>query len=137
MRLLVLYVTIFSFVQFLRPLFAQNGQGKSTLAQLILGALTPTTGTITRHPLLKIGYFSQHSVESLSSVPPTTTALQYFLSSLTARGESVDEPEARACLGEFGLGGRIATDAPLKMLSGGQKVRLAIAVIVFRPPSLL
>ncbi|KAL0956788.1 hypothetical protein HGRIS_002907 [Hohenbuehelia grisea] len=98
-----------------------NGQGKSTLAKLIMGELSPTKGTIVRHPLLKIGYFSQHSVEDLSG-NVQTTALQHFLDYFEQRGEKVAESEARACLGSFGLGGKIASDTPLRVLSGGQKV---------------
>ncbi|KAJ7437118.1 P-loop containing nucleoside triphosphate hydrolase protein [Mycena galericulata] len=121
-----------------------NGQGKSTLAKLIMGTLKPTKGTITRHPLLKIGYFSQHSVEELSSSTLTrsisdgpVTALSYFMEYFEAKGETVVEQDARKCLGSFGLQGKIASDTPLSQLSGGQKVRLAIALIVFKPPPLL
>ncbi|GAA5882378.1 hypothetical protein JCM3774_004325 [Rhodotorula dairenensis] len=113
-----------------------NGQGKSTLAKLIMGELAPTRGSIIRHPLLKIGYFSQHSVEDLS-VAGNTTALAYFLEQFQARGMQVEEQAVRACLGSFGLGGRLASDVPLSQLSGGQKVRLAFALIVFHPPPLL
>jgi len=114
-----------------------NGQGKSTVAKLILGVLTPTKGSVTRHPLLKIGYFSQHTVEELTKDGTKTTALAYFLKYYETRGEAVVESEARACLGTFGLGGKLASETPLTALSGGQKVRLAIALIIFRPPSLL
>jgi ABC-type multidrug transport system fused ATPase/permease subunit len=41
-----------------------NGQGKSTIAKLIMGTLKPTKGNIVRHPLLKIGYFSQYSLQA-------------------------------------------------------------------------
>ncbi len=43
----------------------------------------------------------------------------------------------RACLGSFGLQGKTAAETPLGLLSGGQKVRLALALIVFRPPPML
>ena len=107
-----------------------NGQGKSTLAKLILGTLLPLKGTITRHPALKIGYFSQHSVEELSAGPSVTpssptaappTALTYFMEHFA--GENVVEQDARACLGSFGLQGKVASDTPLVLLSGGQKVQ--------------
>ncbi|KAF7302027.1 Iron complex transport system ATP-binding protein [Mycena indigotica] len=119
-----------------------NGQGKSTIAKLIMGKLQPTKGTITRHPLLKIGYFSQHSVEELST-PQTfnslgpVTALSYFMRHFEDKGEKVIEQDARRCLGSFGLQGKVASDTPLVQLSGGQKVRLALALIVFIPPPLL
>ncbi|SCV69181.1 BQ2448_2201 [Microbotryum intermedium] len=124
-----------------------NGQGKSTVAKLIMGALKPTKGKIERHPLLKIGYFSQHSVEELTLAQKTqalslstggpVTALSYFLDHFKAKGENVLEQEVRACLGSFGLQGKTASDTPLGQLSGGQLVRLAIALIVYHPPPLL
>ncbi|KAF7332392.1 Iron complex transport system ATP-binding protein [Mycena kentingensis (nom. inval.)] len=118
-----------------------NGQGKSTIAKLIMGTLKPTKGSITRHPLLKIGHFSQHSVEELSAPQPSIdgpiTALSYFIRHFEQKGEKVAEQDARKCLGSFGLQGRIASDTPLIQLSGGQKVRLAIALIVYIPPPLL
>ncbi|KAJ7639258.1 P-loop containing nucleoside triphosphate hydrolase protein [Roridomyces roridus] len=104
-----------------------NGQGKSTLAKLIMGMLKPTKGTITRHPLLKIANGDAGPV----------TALSYFMDHFEAKGEAVVEQDARKCLGSFGLQGKIASDTPLAQLSGGQKVRLAIALIVFVPPPLL
>ncbi|KAM0747556.1 P-loop containing nucleoside triphosphate hydrolase protein [Meredithblackwellia eburnea MCA 4105] len=130
-------------------LIGANGQGKSTIAKLILGTLQPSSGTITRHPLLTIGYFSQHSVEELSSLPllsnlsledgtrAPTTALSHFVQHFEEKGEKVTEQEARACLGSFGLQGKIASETPLGKLSGGQKVRLALALLVFHPPALL
>ncbi|SCZ97244.1 BZ3500_MvSof-1268-A1-R1_Chr4-2g07084 [Microbotryum saponariae] len=124
-----------------------NGQGKSTLAKLIMGELKPTKGKIERHTSLKIGYFSQHSVEELTLAQKTQglslstggpmTALSYFLDHFKAKGETVLEQEVRACLGSFGLQGKTASDTPLGQLSGGQLVRLAIALIIYHPPPLL
>ncbi|GAA5910406.1 ABC-F family ATP-binding cassette domain-containing protein [Sporobolomyces salmoneus] len=120
-----------------------NGNGKSTLAKLIVGELTPTKGKIVRHPLARIGYFGQHSVEELTNGKSTTedgkpiTALSSFLDYFESKGETVAESEARSCLGSFGLPGRVASDTPISQLSGGQKVRLALARLVYRPPHLL
>lgn len=114
-------------------LVGANGNGKSTLAKLMMGELKPTKGTITRHPSLppsKIGYFSQHSVENLSmpisndsqdrSTP--VTALSYFIDHFEARGETLEPQVVFQCLGSFGLQGKVASETPLAQLSGGQKV---------------
>jgi ATPase subunit of ABC transporter with duplicated ATPase domains len=62
------------------------------------------------------------------------TALSDLL--VTAAGE-MTEQEARATLGSLGLPGRIASDVPVAALSGGQKVRLALAKLIYSPPHLL
>lgn len=115
-------------------LIGANGQGKTTLAKLIVGELQPTKGKIVRHPLLRIGYFSQHSVENLSlplaslSLNRTpVTALSYFLDHFEAKGEKVLEQEARALLGSLGLQGDTAARTPLAQLSGGQKVSQSLS----------
>lgn len=79
-----------------------------------------------RHPSLKIGYFTQHSVEELSNESlKTTTALKYFLDHFDKLGDPIQDPEARACLGTLGLSGKVASDTPLAALSGGQKVSVS------------
>ncbi|KAI0343208.1 P-loop containing nucleoside triphosphate hydrolase protein [Trametopsis cervina] len=113
-----------------------NGHGKSTLAKLILGELVPTKGTIVRHPLMKIGYFSQHAVEELTG-EFKQTALSYFLDHFSRKGEQITEPDARRSLAGLGLAGRTISETPISALSGGQKVRLAFALIVHTRPSLL
>lgn len=65
----------------------------------MMGEIKPTKGKITLHPLMKIGYFAQHSVEELSKVKEgtkgTMTALRYFLEwFLEKEGEVVKEQEA-------------------------------------------
>ena len=102
----------------------QNGQGKSTIANLILQQLKPTAGNVQHHPLLRIGHYSQHSVEEIakSVQGKKTTALQYFMSYFGDRGDKVEESEAMECLGCLGLRGRIASATPVEGLSGGQKV---------------
>lgn len=88
-----------------------------------MGELTPTKGVIVRHPSLKIGYFTQHSVEELSNESlKITTALKYFLDHFDKLGDTVQDSEARACLGTLGLSGKVASETPLAALSGGQKV---------------
>jgi ATP-binding cassette subfamily F protein 3 len=103
------------------------------------GALPPSKGTISRHAQLTIGHFSQHSVEALSALPSasSTTALAHFIKYFAEKSEIVEEQEARACLGAMGLQGPTAAQVSITNLSGGQKVRLALALIIFKPPQLL
>jgi ATP-binding cassette subfamily F protein 3 len=105
----------------------------------MVGTLPCSRGTITRHPQLTIGHFSQHSVEELSSLADagTTTALAHLTQHFAAKGEVIEEQDARACLGSLGLQGPLAAQVPISALSGGQKVRLALALLVYKPPQLL
>lgn len=51
-----------------RSLTAQNGKGKSTIAKAVVGELSPLKGSVTRHPALKVGYFTQVSVARLNEL---------------------------------------------------------------------
>ncbi|KAH7341316.1 P-loop containing nucleoside triphosphate hydrolase protein [Rhizoctonia solani] len=119
-------------------LVGKNGEGKSTLVKLLIGQLKPTKGVVERHPRLRIGYYSQHSVEELTDPKVgVITSVTHFIEELKNRHEiSIDDGTARGFLGSFGLQGRIATN-PINTLSGGQKVRLALALIVYPAPDLL
>lgn len=101
-----------------------NGCGKSTLIKIISEIIKPIKGTVGRHPRLRLGYYSQHSVEELPGlVEPTTTALAM----LTAEaGDHMMEGDIRGLLGSLGLSGRVVSDVPIKKLSGGQLVYLAL-----------
>ncbi|KAF2670340.1 ABC transporter ATP-binding protein uup-1 [Microthyrium microscopicum] len=112
-----------------------NGSGKSTLVQLLDGTTTPTTGTVTRHPRVKIARFNQHVVEELAAIGqanPALTALQHLMEL-----SQLPEKDVRGCLGSLGLQGSVVSDVPLQRLSGGQKVRVALAKLVYSPPHLL
>ncbi|KAJ4403173.1 hypothetical protein N0V91_006749 [Didymella pomorum] len=114
-----------------------NGSGKTTLVALIAGGLVPTSGTISRHARVKIGRFSQQSVEEITAVAssdPKLTALRYVME---AEGTEMEEKEARQVLGSLGLHGQTVSDVPLFLLSGGQKVRVALAKLLWPPPQLL
>ncbi|KAF2398889.1 ABC transporter ATP-binding protein uup-1 [Trichodelitschia bisporula] len=119
-----------------------NGSGKTTLISLIIGSgeeggYTPKKGTITRHSRARFARFSQPSVEELEAfgvANKTATALGHLLD--ISEGQ-LDEKEARQILGSLGLQGRVVSDVPISALSGGQKVRLALAKVVWSPPHLL
>ncbi|KAI2635013.1 P-loop containing nucleoside triphosphate hydrolase protein [Xylaria nigripes] len=102
-----------------------NGSGKSTLIKLLICEAKPTSGAVALHPRLKIGYYSQHAVERLQKLgesEPELTALALLVNE-TASTE-LDEGRVRALLSSLGLSGRLASDVPIRKLSGGQLVRL-------------
>ncbi|KAK0446632.1 ATP-binding cassette, sub-family F, member 3 [Armillaria borealis] len=108
-------------------LCGMNGHGKSTVVNLVVGAVNPTQGTINLHPRLRMAHFSQHEVEKLTelgTVQPTMTALSYLLQ---LPPKALNESTARKILGSLGLSGTTVSDVPLSKLSGGQKVRAALA----------
>lgn len=114
-----------------------NGAGKSTLIKTIMEVFKPTKGTVTKHPRLRLGYYSQHAVEHLRTkghADPSLTALSLLL---TETAGELDEGEIRGLLGSLGIPGRLASDVPVEKLSGGQLVRLALARILWKQPQLL
>ncbi|EAT79458.2 hypothetical protein SNOG_13131 [Parastagonospora nodorum SN15] len=119
-----------------------NGSGKTTLVSLIMGSgdsegLVPSSGTITRHARARIGRFSQQSVEEISGTAasnPRLTALRHLME---VAGPEMQEKDARGLLGGLGLHGQTVSDVPLLLLSGGQKVRVALAKLLWPPPQLL
>ncbi|KAB8290490.1 hypothetical protein EYC80_010920 [Monilinia laxa] len=114
-----------------------NGSGKSTLLYLLTEKLTPTKGTMAKHPRLRLAYYSQHSVEDLQALSHNSSELT-ALSLMTSDVEGLlNEQEVRGILGGLGLHGRIASDVPINKLSGGQLVRLALARLVWKEPQLL
>jgi ATP-binding cassette subfamily F protein 3 len=119
-----------------------NGSGKTTLVSLITGAgdsqgLVPSSGTITRHARVRIGRFSQQSVEDISAMAssqPQLTALRYIMETA---GFDMLEKDTRSLLAGLGLHGQTVSAVPLSLLSGGQKVRVALARVLWPPPQLL
>ncbi|WP_062227523.1 ABC-F family ATP-binding cassette domain-containing protein [Aureimonas frigidaquae] len=106
-----------------------NGAGKSTLLKLIAGASEPDSGTVTRGPSVKMGYFTQHAMESLDA---ERTVLQSLEDSFPQAGQA----PLRALAGCFGFTGD-DVDKKCRVLSGGEKARLVMALMLFDPPNFL
>ena len=110
-------------------LLGRNGNGKSTFAKLVAGRLEPMTGELTRARNLKVGFFAQHQIEDLQ---PEETPLQHIQS----RRPEQREQQTRAWLARFGLGQDQARTRA-RHLSGGEKTRLALALMCLEAPQLL
>ncbi|MGQ0752343.1 MAG: ATP-binding cassette domain-containing protein [Betaproteobacteria bacterium] len=110
-------------------LLGPNGAGKSTLIKSLGGGITPAGGRRTEGRGLAIGYFAQHQLEQLR---PDESALAH----LARQEPATREQDLRDYLGGFGFRGS-AVEAPIAPFSGGEKSRLALALIVRRRPNLL
>ena len=110
-------------------LLGRNGNGKTTLARLLAAQLKPMEGEVTASSKMRVGYFTQYQVEELHG---DDTPLQHM-----TRAMSGSTPGAvRAQLGRFGFSGDKATTLVAK-LSGGERARLALALITRDAPHLL
>lgn len=101
-----------------------NGSGKSTLIRVLAGNLSPTKGKASTHSRLKLGYYSQHSVDELQErrrTEPDMTALGLMTSETEGK---FNEGQTRGLLAALGLAGRVASDVPISKLSGGQLVSI-------------
>src|SRR6185295_3865953 len=106
-----------------------NGAGKSTLIKTIAGELKPLKGTALFNKGLAIGYFAQHQVEMLRDDQSPAWHLQKI-------APQIREQEVRNFLGGFNFPGDMAL-GPIATFSGGEKARLALALIVWQRPNLL
>ena len=110
-------------------LLGANGAGKSTLVKALVGELAPERGTRVPARKLAVGYFAQHQVDRLRA---ERTPLEALLADAPALGEG----QARTFLGSFGFEGDRALQKAAT-LSGGERARLALALIVHARPNLL
>ncbi|MGY0505447.1 ABC-F family ATP-binding cassette domain-containing protein [Luteimonas sp. e5] len=110
-------------------LLGPNGAGKSTLVKTLVGELPPMAGERIAHPDLVIGYFAQHTVESLRAGSSPIDHLR----TLAPDGST---QEFRNFLGRWQFAGDRAFE-PIDHFSGGEKARLALALIAWRRPNLL
>ncbi|OGS98692.1 MAG: ABC transporter ATP-binding protein [Gallionellales bacterium RIFCSPLOWO2_12_FULL_59_22] len=110
-------------------LLGPNGAGKSTLIKLLTGELHPTSGKLEITPDIRIGYFAQHQLENLDGA---STPLQH-MERLAPKETTL---ALRSFLGRFGLAGD-SEDRPVASFSGGEKSRLALALLAWQKPHLL
>jgi len=110
-------------------LLGPNGAGKSTLIKLLAGELAPAAGERIEAQGLRIGYFAQHQLEQLHE---SMSPLQHLM----ALDDKAGEKELRTFLGGFAFHGDMAL-APVGPMSGGEKARLVLAMIVYQQPNLL
>lgn len=106
-----------------------NGAGKSTLVKVLTGELQPMGGHVTRNGRLRVGYFAQHHVDTLE---PTMSPVQFLASRFPGRTEQ----EYRSHLGNFQISGMTGLQQ-IATLSGGQKSRVAFALLSLQRPHIL
>ena len=116
-------------------LLGANGQGKSTLIKTIAGTLAPLAGHMQAGKGLAIGYFAQHQVDTLIDGESAMEQLSR-VAAKAANGARPREQDLRDYLGSFDFRGDMAT-APVAPFSGGEKARLALALIIWGKPNLL
>ena len=114
-----------------------NGQGKSTLVKTIARTMPQLSGTVTEGKGLNIGYFAQQELDVLR---PEDNPLEHMIRLAKDlgpnRGESGREKDLRTFLGTFNLAGDMVKQA-VGTMSGGEKARLVLAMIVWQRPNLL
>jgi ATP-binding cassette, subfamily F, member 3 len=110
-------------------LLGRNGNGKTTLARLLAAQLKPMDGAINAAGKMRVGYFTQYQVEELDG---GDTPLEH----MTRQMKGASPGAVRAQLGRFGFSGAKATTLVGK-LSGGERARLALALITRDAPHML
>ncbi|MDW3682489.1 ATP-binding cassette domain-containing protein [Cupriavidus sp. CV2] len=117
-----------------------NGQGKSTLVKTVAHALAPISGEISEGKGLNIGYFAQQELDVLR---PLDTPMEHMIrlakdtpAHMRAPGQSGTEQSLRTFLGTFSFSGDMVHQA-VGTMSGGEKARLVLCMIVWQRPNLL
>jgi ATP-binding cassette, subfamily F, member 3 len=110
-------------------LLGRNGNGKTTLARLLAAQLAPMDGEMNASGKMRVGYFTQYQVEELDG---DDTPLEH----MTRQMKGASPGAVRGQLGRFGFSGAKATTLVGK-LSGGEKARLALALITREAPHML
>jgi ATPase subunit of ABC transporter with duplicated ATPase domains len=105
-----------------------NGAGKTTLLRLLSGIEPPDTGVVEAGHGLRLGYYAQEH----ETLDPDRTVLE----NLRSAAPDLPELEARRVLGSFLFSGD-AVDKPARVLSGGEKTRLALAILVVSKANVL
>jgi ATPase subunit of ABC transporter with duplicated ATPase domains len=106
-----------------------NGAGKSTLLKLVTGATEPDAGSVTLGASVKLGYFAQHAMELLDG---DRTVFQSLEDAFPRAGQG----SLRALAGCFGFSGD-DVEKRCRVLSGGEKARLVMAMMLYDPPNFL
>ena len=107
----------------------ENGAGKSTLLKMIAGVVAPDAGAATIGASVQMGYYAQHVMENLSGD-------QNVLEELQAHAPLANQGTLRSLLGAFGFHDDDVFK-PVRVLSGGEKARVALAKLLFDAPNLL
>lgn len=110
-------------------LLGRNGNGKTTLARLLAAQLAPMEGGMAASGKMKVGYFTQYQVEELDG---GDTPLEHMTRVMFGKTPAA----VRAQLGRFGFSGDKAT-TKVEKLSGGERARLALALITRDAPHML
>ena len=110
-------------------ILGMNGAGKSTLIKTLAGEIAALNGELVTSARLEVGYFAQHQLDMIEAELSPIQHMQRI-------APDVREQELRNYLGRFAFSGEMATD-PTAGFSGGEKARLALALIVWHKPNLL
>ena len=117
-----------------------NGQGKSTVVKTIARVLLPISGEITEGKGLNIGYFAQQELDLLRPLDTPLEHMTRLVKDLSAlgkiAGQATREQDLRSFLGTFNFGGDMVKQA-VGSMSGGEKARLVLCMIVWQRPNLL